>query len=136
VIVGGIGPRKTPALAARFADEFNYPFPDSVQSAATQFDRVRAACKDADRDPQSLRYSAALILCCGRTDAEVKRRAEKIGHDATALRGAHAAGTVAEVVETIGRYAEIGAGRVYLQTLDLSDLDHLELVATEVAPQL
>jgi F420-dependent oxidoreductase-like protein len=136
VIVGGIGARKTPALAARFADEFNYPFPDSVQSAATQFDRVRAACKDAGRDPESLRYSVALILCCGRTDAEVKQRAEKIGHDPTALAGAHAAGTVAEVVDTIARYAEIGAGRVYLQTLDLSDLDHLELVATEVAPQL
>jgi F420-dependent oxidoreductase-like protein len=136
VIVGGMGPRKTPALAARFADEFNFPFPDSAQTAATQFDRVRSACKDAGRDPESLRYSAALILCCGRTDAEVKRRAEAIGHDATALRGAHAAGTVAEVVETIGRYAGIGADRVYLQTLDLSDLDHLELVAAEVVPQL
>ena len=136
VIVGGHGARKTPALAARYADEFNIPFPDSVQTAATQFDRVRAACKDRDRDPDSLRYSAALILCCGRDDAEVKRRAEAIGHDADALRGAHAAGTVAEVVDTIGRYAEIGAVRVYLQTLDLSDLDHLELVAGEVVPQL
>ena len=136
VVLGGIGPRKTPALAARFADEFNYPFPDSVQSAATQFDRVRAACKDTGRAPESLRYSAALILCCGRTDAQVKQRAERIGHDPTALRGAHAAGTVDEVVETIGRYAEIGAGRIYLQTLDLTDLDHLELVAAEVMPQL
>ena len=136
VIVGGHGARKTPALAARFADEFNIPFPDSVQTAATQFDRVRAACKDANRDPESLRYSAALILCCGRTDVDVTRRAAAIGHDVDSLRGAHAAGTVAEVVDTIGRYAEIGAERVYLQTLDLSDLDHLELVATEVAPQL
>jgi len=136
VIVGGIGPRKTPALAARFADEFNYPFPDSVESAAAQFDRVRAACKEADRDPESLRYSAALILCCGRDDAEVKRRAQAIGHDADALRGRHLAGTVAEVVDTIGRYADIGAVRLYMQTLDLSDLDHLELVASEVAPQV
>ena len=136
VIVGGMGARKTPALAARFADEFNYPFPDSVATTAAQFDRVRAACKDSGRDPESLRYSAALILCCGRDDAEVKRRAEAIGHDADALRGAHLAGTVAEVVDTIGRYAEIGAVRLYLQTLDLSDLDHLELVAGEVAPQI
>jgi alkanesulfonate monooxygenase len=136
VIVGGHGARKTPALAARFADEFNIPFPDSVQTAQTQFDRVRAACKDADRDPESLRYSAALILCCGRTESDVARRAAAIGHDAATLRGAHAAGTVAEVVDTLGRYAEIGAARIYLQTLDLADLDHLELVASEVASQL
>jgi len=136
VIVGGLGPRKTPALAARFADEFNYPFPGSVDTAAAQFDRVRAACKDAGRDPESLRYSAALILCCGRTDAEVKQRGANIGQDPDKLRGAHAAGTVDEVVETIGRYAEIGASRIYLQTLDLTDLGHLELVAAEVAPQL
>src|SRR5438270_6116607 len=136
VILGGIGPKKTPALAARFADEFNYPFPDSVASAAAQFDRVRAACTEAGRDPDALRYSAALILCCGRDDAEVKRRAEAIGHDADALRGAHLAGTVSEVVDTIGRFAEIGAVRLYMQTLDLSDLDHLELVASEVAPQV
>src|SRR4051794_23476520 len=87
VILGGIGPRKTPALAARFADEFNYPFPDSVESAAAQFDRVRAACTDTGRDAESLRYSAALILCCGRDEAEVKQRAEAIGQDADRLRG-------------------------------------------------
>jgi F420-dependent oxidoreductase-like protein len=136
VIVGGHGARKTPRLAARFADEFNIPFPDSVQTAATQFDRVRDACKQDGRDPDSLRYSAALILCCGRDDAEVKRRAEAIGHDADRLRGAQAAGTVSEVVDIVGRYAEAGAVRLYLQTLDLSDIDHLELVATEVARQV
>src|SRR5438874_6685580 len=54
VILGGSGPRKTPALAARFADEFNYPFPASVDAAAAQFDRVRAACKDINRDPSAL----------------------------------------------------------------------------------
>ena len=136
VILGGIGPKKTPALAARFADEFNYPFPASVDTAAEQFERVRSECKEAGRDAESLTFSAALILCCGRTDAEVKKRGDAIGYDPAALRGAHAAGTVDEVVDTIGRYAEIGASRIYLQTLDLSDLDHLELVAAEVAPRL
>jgi F420-dependent oxidoreductase-like protein len=136
VIVGGHGARKTPRLAARFADEFNIPFPDSVETASKQFDRVRAACEEQGRDPSALRYSAALILCCGRDDAEVKRRAVAIGHDADALRGAHLAGTVDEVVDTIGRYADTGAVRLYLQTLDLSDLDHLDLVASQVMPQV
>jgi hypothetical protein len=40
------------------------------------------------------------------------------------------------VVEILGRYAAVGAERVYLQTLDLNDLDHIELVASAVAPQL
>jgi len=135
VIVGGHGARKTPRLAARFADEFNIPFPDSVETASKQFGRVRDACAEQGRDAADLRYSAALILCCGRDDAEVKRRAEAIGHDADALRGAHLAGTVDEVVDTIGRYADAGAVRLYMQTLDLSDLDHLELIASEVVPQ-
>ncbi len=41
-----------------------------------------------------------------------------------------------EVVDKAGRFAEAGATRLYLQVLDLADLDHVELVAAEVAPQL
>ena len=136
IIVGGHGARRTPALAARFADEFNIPFPGSVQAAAEQYDRVRAACRDQDRDPAGLRLSAALILCCGRDDVEVKRRADAIGHDAEQLRVGQLGGTVAEVVDRIGEYAELGAERLYLQTNDLTDLDHLELIASEVVPQV
>ena len=46
------------------------------------------------------------------------------------------AATPAQVVDRIGRFAEQGITRFYLQTLDLDDLDHLELVATQIAPQL
>ena len=136
ILVGGHGARRTPALAARFADEFNIPFPDSVETAATQFERVRQACRDAGRAPEQIRLSAALVLCCGRDDAEVARRADAIGHSLEHLSRGQAAGTVAEVVELLGRYAEAGASRIYLQTLDLGDLDHLELVATEVMPHV
>jgi F420-dependent oxidoreductase-like protein len=136
VIIGGHGHRRTPALAAEFADEFNIPFPNKVETAAAQFDRVRQACADAGRDPSSLRLSAALVLCCGRDDAEAKRRGDAIGQSVEQLRRGQAAGTVAEVVDRLGEYAAAGASRVYLQTLDLTDLDHLELVASEVAPQV
>jgi F420-dependent oxidoreductase-like protein len=135
LIVGGHGKRRTPELAARHADEFNIAFAP-LDDVRAQFDRVRAACEAAGRDPSSLRYSAALILCCGRTEEEVQRRAEAVGQPADHLRATQLGGTVAEVVDTLGRYAEIGAGRVYLQTLDLDDLDHLELVASEVVPQV
>ena len=46
------------------------------------------------------------------------------------------AGTPAEVVEAIGGYARAGAETIYLQVIDLSDLDHLELLASKVLRQV
>ena len=135
VVVGGKGKRRTPELAARFADEYNVPF-DTVEVIAACFDRARAACADAGRDPSTLVLSAAQTLAVGRDDAEVRRRAAAIGEAPEDLRVEGMGGTVAEVVDKIGRLADLGATRVYLQVLDLGDLEHLELVAAEVAPQL
>ncbi|MEU8155623.1 LLM class F420-dependent oxidoreductase [Micromonospora sp. NPDC048986] len=135
ILLGGTGPKRTPRLAARYADEFNLPFA-SVPDTAAQFDRVRAACVEIGRDPAGMVWSNALVLCCGRDDAEVARRAAAIGRDPDELRANGLAGTPAEVLDTIGRYAEIGSERLYLQVLDLSDLEHLELVAGEVMAKL
>jgi len=135
VLVGGKGKRRTPALAARYAAEFNLPFV-SLDVTSAQFDRVRKACANIGRDPAELTYSNALVLCCGATEEDVRRRADAIGRSTDDLRHNGLAGSPAEVVDRIGQFAELGAGRVYLQTLDLDDLDHLELVAAEVVPQL
>ncbi|MEU4369242.1 LLM class F420-dependent oxidoreductase [Micromonospora chersina] len=135
ILLGGTGPKRTPRLAARYADEFNVPFA-SVADSAAQFQRVRDACAEADRDPATMTWSNALVLCCGRDDADVARRAAAIGREPAELRENGAAGTPAEVVDKLGRYAEIGSERVYLQVLDLTDLDHLELVAAEVMRQV
>ncbi len=135
VLVGGRGAKRTPALAARYAAEFNTPFA-SAEDAAGLFDRVRAACADVGRDPATMTFSSALVLCVGATGAEVARRAAAIGRDVDELVAAGVAGSPAQAVDTLGRFAEAGATRVYLQVLDLADLDHLDLVAAEVAPQL
>ncbi|MFB6395486.1 LLM class F420-dependent oxidoreductase [Polymorphospora lycopeni] len=135
VLLGGHGAKRTPQLTARYADEFNVPFA-GVDDTRTRFERVRAACAEGSRDPGSLRLSNALVLCCGRTDEEVNRRAAAIGREPDELRANGLAGSPAEIVEKIGRYAEVGTERVYLQVLDLDDLAHIELVAAEVAPQL
>ncbi len=135
VLVGGLGKRRTPSLPARFADEFNVPF-GSLEQTGTQFQRVNEACVGAGRDPQSLVYSTALVLCCGRDEAEIARRAARIGRGVEELRQDGLAGTPSELVDKIGRYADLGSTRIYLQTLDLSDLDQLELVADRVMPQL
>ncbi|UYM06462.1 LLM class F420-dependent oxidoreductase [Solicola gregarius] len=135
VLIGGKGARRTPALAARYADEFNLPFV-SVEETRTQFGRVREACTAAGRDADTLTYSNALVLCCGADDAEVRRRAERIGRDAGELRRDGLAGTPGEIVDRIGEFAAADSQRMYLQVLDLDDLDHLELVADKVVPQL
>jgi F420-dependent oxidoreductase-like protein len=135
VLVGGRGAKRTPALAARYATEFNTPF-TSAEDAARLFDGVRAACSAVDRDPATMTFSSALVLCVGADDAEVARRAAAVGRDVDELVANGVAGSPAQAVDTLGRFAEAGATRVYLQVLDLADLDHLDLVAAEVAPQL
>ena len=129
IIVGGGGPRRTPHLAATFASEFNLPF-SSLERFAEQCDRVRAACAEIGRDPSTITYSAALVACCGRTAADVTRRAAALGREPAELRANGAAGTMSEVTDTIGRWHEAGAARLYLQVLDLDDLDHLGDLAT------
>ncbi len=135
IIVGGSGKRRTPALAARFADEFNANFTDPDKTTAL-FDGVRAACAEIDRDPGTLRLSTALPVCCGRDEAEVRTRAQAMGREPAELRKSGIAGTPAECVDRLGRFAEAGSQRMYLQLLDLADLDHIELVAAEVMPHL
>ena len=135
VLIGGMGKRRTPELAARHADEFNLPFVD-VDTTTAQFQRVREACERAGRDPGTMRWSNALVVCVGADEAEVERRAAAIGRDKDELRENGVAGTPEEAVEKIRRYAGLGSERVYPQFLDLGDLDHLRLVAREVMPHV
>jgi F420-dependent oxidoreductase-like protein len=135
ILIGGRGPRRTPQLAARYADEFNVAFV-SIEQTAAVFGRVREACQAAGRDPGSLVYSAGHTVCCGRDEAELARRAEAIGWDLATQRADGLVGTPDEIVDRLGAFAELGATRFYLQVLDLHDLDHLELIASEVLPQV
>lgn len=134
IVMGGGGQRRTPALAAQYAAEFNTPFvPRSF--FVDQRDRVRAACEAIGRT-RPMVFSAALVVCAGATEADVVRRAAAIGREPAELRTNGAAGTVDEVVATLRAWAEAGAERIYLQVLDLHDLEHLDLIAEAVAPQL
>ncbi|MGO9487522.1 MAG: LLM class F420-dependent oxidoreductase [Solirubrobacteraceae bacterium] len=135
VIIGGLGTRRTPALAARFANEFNVPFaPPAV--TAERIGAVRAACTAAGRDPGELVYSHAITVCCASGQAELERRAERIGRDLDELRRSGAAGSPDEVVARLEEYGQAGASRSYLQLIDIDDLDHVALIAAEVMPRL
>ncbi len=135
LIVGGGGAKRTPRLAATYADEYNLPF-HGLADAKAQFPRVRAACEKLGRDPASLRLSVAQVVCCGADEAEVRRRASAIGQSLDDLRANQVAGTPDEVVERLQEYQAAGAGTIYFQILDLDDLDHIRLIDERVLPHL
>jgi F420-dependent oxidoreductase-like protein len=135
VIIGGGGARRTPSLAARYADEFNAAFRPAAD-VAPAFERVRGACAAEGRDPASMVFSTAQVVCCGKDEAELTRRAAAIGRELSELRENGLAGSPSEIVDKIGAYAEAGAATAYLQVLDLADLDHLDLLASQVLPQV
>ncbi|SCL60137.1 alkanesulfonate monooxygenase [Micromonospora eburnea] len=136
VIVGGTGPRRTPAIAARFADEFNVPFAP-LGEAADQFDRVAAACAEAGRDSSRIIRSFAHPLVIAATEDEVARRCTSLGLDEEDIQASPLIGTPARIIDQLGRWREkAGVTRAYLQLPDLTDLGSLDLFASEVAPQL
>lgn len=136
IIIGGLGANRTPKLAAMFADEFNVPF-SSMETIETQFRRVGDAAEAIGRARDALTYSAAFVVCAGRDDAEVGRRASAIGRDLDELRAnSPLVGTPDQIVDQLGAAAEAGVQRIYLQVLDLADLDQLELFASGVMRQV
>lgn len=135
IVIGGGGPKRTPALAARFAGEFNLAFP-SLDFVGLQFGRVRAALEAAGRAADDIVYSAAFVVCAGEDEAQLTRRAAAIGRELDEMRAnSPLAGTPDEIAERLTTFAGAGVQRVYLQLLDLSDLAHLELFAAEVMPR-
>lgn len=136
VIVGGGGPKRTPALAARYATEFNIGFV-SEDVVAEKFAVVRAACESIDRDPATLKLSVALPTIVGADDAEIARRTAAIGQSRERFdNGANIIGTPEEVAAKVERLRALGAERVYFQLMDLRDIDHADQVGAEVLPLL
>lgn len=135
VIVGGGGPRKTPQLAARYATEFNIGF-RSLESFAEVIANVRAICVEEDRDPATLDVSIAWPTVVGRDADEIARRCAAVGIDPSSDHSERLVGTPTEVVDQLGALTDLGVDRVYLQTIDMTDLDHLDLIAADVLPAL
>ncbi|WP_408665040.1 TIGR03560 family F420-dependent LLM class oxidoreductase [Jatrophihabitans sp.] len=137
IIIGGSGPRRTPLLAARFAREFNSGWLSPARTRA-EFDRVHAACRDIGRDPASLRLSTVQTVCVGRTAAELRTRATSLGLSLEELEADSIGitGTTDQAADRIRQYRDAGADRLYLEFLDLTDLDQLAVLAGEVLPLL
>ena len=139
IIIGGHGPKRTPRLAARFADEFNIDWLTPEQAAAA-YERVDRACEAVGRDPKDLARSISLVLCCATSDRELERRLEAtrcgMGEDEEDAIDVGAVGSPQQVVDCLGEFSEVGVSRVYLEVYDMTDLDQLALVGQEVLPHL
>jgi F420-dependent oxidoreductase-like protein len=133
IIIGGAGPRRTPALAARFADEFNSGMADGV---AERFANFRQICEQSGRDPAGVRLSTTLPVCCGRTRREADRRAAALGEAGLRMLRMGVTGDPGDVVGRLAELAEAGADTVYFHLYDVADLDHIGLLGREVLPQL
>jgi len=132
IIVGGRGPRRTPEIAGKYADEFNMPF-KSVPQTAEAFTRVR---ESAARHGRELVLSAGIVVAVGRTDEEIARRAAPL-HAKSALPPEDpVVGSPDALVQRIGEMREIGASRVHVRVIEMDDLDLLDLIASDVLPQL
>jgi alkanesulfonate monooxygenase SsuD/methylene tetrahydromethanopterin reductase-like flavin-dependent oxidoreductase (luciferase family) len=133
VIVGGTGPRRTPDLAARFADEFNLPPFNPPAATAAAFARVRAACEQVGRDPTTLDLSVTLTTVCGADRDELERRGAV---SPPQFDAADLAGTPDQVVEQLAAYRDVGADRAYLRLLDVRDVEQIQLLGESVLPAL
>ena len=133
IIIGGAGPRRTPALAARFADEFNSGMSDGL---AERFANFRRFCGQAGRDPAEVRLSTTLPVCCGRTCDEAARRAAALGEAGARMLQMGVTGTPGEVAARLAELRAAGADTVYFHLYDVADLDHVQLLGREVLPRL
>jgi F420-dependent oxidoreductase-like protein len=132
IIIGGTGPRRTPLLAARYADEFNAGLGEGGPELF--FERVRRVCEEVGRDPSTLRMSATLPVACGATRGEAEARVRRLGQPGERLLSRGVVGEPADVVEELERLRGIGCQTVYFHLYDIDDLDHIDLLGREVLP--
>jgi F420-dependent oxidoreductase-like protein len=136
LIVGGMGPRRTPSLAARFADEFNAAFAP-LEQASERFALVRRLAEEAGRDPATLKTSIVIPrLCVGETDADVARRVEILGPPVGEIPDQGLAGSPEYIAERLSEWVQGGAQRIYVHQLEVEDLDHIRLLGERVRPLL
>ncbi len=133
VIIGGGGPRRTPAIAARFATEFNAAL-SGVDEARTRFEQFTRACEAIGRDPGTARRSGFIPVAIGGTVAEAERRAAVVG--SPRIRESMVIGPPELLTERIASLVKVGADTVYLHIYDIHDTDHIALIGAEVLPQL
>ncbi len=131
IIIGGGGPRRTPALAARFADEFNTGLGLGA-GLPERFAYFRRVVAEHGRDPAAIRLSTTLPVCCAATAAEAERRKEFLGEAGARLLSAGVVGVPGDVLDRLEQLAQAGIDTVYFHIYDVDYLDQVRLLGQEV----
>ncbi len=141
-IVGGSGPRRTPSLAGRLADEYNH-FVAPAEVIAPKVRLMRAAAAEAGRDPATVEVSVMGPVLVGSDEADYRHAlaaaAASRGESPEDLEARWTAagiplGTRERAAATLDGLRRAGVDRYYLQWLDLSDLDSLDATWRVLAP--
>src|SRR6202042_1227007 len=130
IIVGGAGAKRTPTLAARYADEFNGALGLDLRERYANFKRV---CEEvAGRDPADIRMSATVPVCIGSDAPDLEGRKESLGEPGARLLAAGVTGCADDVVRVIEDLASQGADTVYFHVYGPADVAHIELLGEQV----
>jgi F420-dependent oxidoreductase-like protein len=134
IVIGGNGVRRTLPLAARYADEWNgvLTTPERITELNSTLDRC---AEQEGRNPGDIRRTLMHRVTIGRNDSELQEKLCEVDVDNLRQRGA-LIGTPGEIVEAAGRFREAGVQRLMAQWIIMDDIDGLELLASEVLPQL
>ena len=141
LIMGGIAGPRSAALAARFADEYNTPFPSLEDVAASAAIAIAEACERAGRDPIPFSAMIGTVIGADAADLEdrARRVAERTGTSADSLVREPPQGwivaTIEQAAEQFAAYRDAGLHRVMCQTLVHDDLDAVALIG-ELGRQL
>jgi F420-dependent oxidoreductase-like protein len=138
IMGGSAGPRSV-AMAARYADEYNTPFP-SVEDVIERRDAVLSACQQAGRDP--IPFSIMTGVVVGADESELQARAQRvaqlIGSDGPSLvrepPTGWIVGTTDQAAQQLLRLRDAGVSRVLCQHLLHDDLDAVALIGDHLVP--
>lgn len=147
-VIGGGGEKRTLRLVAEYADEWNMQ-PTTVEGYTHKAEVLLRHCDDVGRDPATIRRSIMLGHLIGRNQDEIRERADRMRGILLTLADVEPdeiierwkgrgflVGTPEEIVEDINRRHEQGIERIMLQTHDQTDMDALELFASDVMPHV
>lgn len=150
--IGGKGDRLL-ETAVTVADGWNMSWLGEIPAYEERLDFALRLCDKHGRDPATFRRSVGAYLLAGRDERDVKRRFDRLldrtpsgvlqGSNGGAavswdeFRRARFAGTTAEVIDKLGRLADLGVEEVIVGLgavpFQVSDLEDVELVGTEIA---
>jgi alkanesulfonate monooxygenase SsuD/methylene tetrahydromethanopterin reductase-like flavin-dependent oxidoreductase (luciferase family) len=132
--VGGTGPRRTPRLAARYADGLNVPFL-SPEETRKRFEALERACEEAGRDPAQVRRTVNVEFHMGADAAAAERIRRRLADEGHARGAGSLLGTAQEAVERIGEYALAGAECVNIAIRPPLDWEAFDAFISEVMPR-